>query len=797
MLSSRSNVKNNAFAIRCWLVTLSLVTFSSCVFAQNHVLNGKIVDEKGEAIPGITILNPDSKLGTITNGQGTFLLKDLDSNCTINLSGVGYIPQSFTVDFKGRLKKDLGTLTMKESSTTMKEVVVTGSRTEFVSQKAYSVAAIDIKPLQVQNLDVNQVLNKVTGVRIRETGGLGSRFNFSLNGLSGNQIKFFIDDIPMDVMGRAYSLNNFPVNLIEQVEVYKGVVPVQLGSDALGGAVNIVSNNGYNQYLNASYSFGSFNTHRTAIVGKYRFENGFTVSLKGFHNYSDNDYTMYGVEGYVNRNPIAVDAKRFHDAYESKMTQTEIGFTDKKWADRLLIGAAYANLSNEIQTGFSINPPFGDVTEHEDDYIINLDYRKDNFMVENLDFKYYALYSRYDRTVIDTSSFIYDWSGGREVNINPTWGEALRKKSFFEFSQTSTLNRAYLNYDVTPNQNLTFNYITTRIERQGENRFEVPEEQPFISPNSINKHIFGLAHEMNLLGQDLSVIGTLKYYFFNINARDVLTTLDNELVFETLNTSLSEPGYSLALRHYFNDRFFIKTSFEKGFRIPEAVELFGDGLAILSNPYLLPEASYNLNLGGQYSLELDSENTLRVEVNAFNRDIRDFIFERNTGKVNQFQNVLNVRSRGVETELRYQFKERLGMNANLTWQEFTNNEEISRLTGRSNPAYGLRMPNTPFLFGNFDVNYTFNPLLDKVGLSTYYSMNYVNEFLLNYDIISGPQNEIPTQIVHNMGVTFSDSKQTHSFSLEARNMFNELAFDNFKLQKPGRAFYLKWNYFLM
>ena len=47
--------------------------------------------------------------------------------------------------------------------------------------------------------------------------------------------------------------------MAERVEVYKGVLPVNLGADALGGAVNIVSRRDAN-YLDATYSFGSFNT---------------------------------------------------------------------------------------------------------------------------------------------------------------------------------------------------------------------------------------------------------------------------------------------------------------------------------------------------------------------------------------------------------------------------------------------------------------------------------------------------------------------------------------------------------
>ena len=65
-------------------------------------------------------------------------------------------------------------------------------------------------------------------------------------------------------MGSAMALNNIPVNLADRLEVYKGVVPVQLGADAMGGAVNVVTNQKANNYLDLSHSYGSFNTNRSA-----------------------------------------------------------------------------------------------------------------------------------------------------------------------------------------------------------------------------------------------------------------------------------------------------------------------------------------------------------------------------------------------------------------------------------------------------------------------------------------------------------------------------------------------------
>lgn len=57
--------------------------------------------------------------------------------------------------------------------------------------------------------------------------------------------------------------------MAERIEVYKGVVPISLGGDALGGAVNIVTKQNMRKYIDASYSIGSFNTHKASFSGRF------------------------------------------------------------------------------------------------------------------------------------------------------------------------------------------------------------------------------------------------------------------------------------------------------------------------------------------------------------------------------------------------------------------------------------------------------------------------------------------------------------------------------------------------
>ena len=173
-------------------------------------------------------------------------------------------------------------------------------------------------------------------VKIREEGGVGSDFDLSINGMSGNSVRYFLDGVPLDTKGSGVTLANLPVNLIDHIEIYKGVVPTWLSSDALGGAINIVTNRKRTNYLDASYGIGSYHTHRGDLNAQYVLKNGLTIRPTFGINYSKNDYMMRDVEVWSDEQDdyIEADRRRFHDDYLSLLGQLEAGVYDKWWAKK-------------------------------------------------------------------------------------------------------------------------------------------------------------------------------------------------------------------------------------------------------------------------------------------------------------------------------------------------------------------------------------------------------------------------------------------------------------------------------
>ena len=107
------------------------------------------------------------------------------------------------------------TLSLRQS------VVTAQSREQRIREGAYAVSALNIS-IQASTLNsLSSAIDRTSGIRIREEGGVGSDFDLSINGMSGNSIRYFLDGMPLDAKGTGMTLANLPVNIIERVEIYR------------------------------------------------------------------------------------------------------------------------------------------------------------------------------------------------------------------------------------------------------------------------------------------------------------------------------------------------------------------------------------------------------------------------------------------------------------------------------------------------------------------------------------------------------------------------------------------------
>ncbi|MEO0900726.1 MAG: carboxypeptidase-like regulatory domain-containing protein, partial [Bacteroidota bacterium] len=198
------------------------VAFSQVVKAQSATISGTVNDKNGEAIIGTLIVLDNSNLGAVADENGNFYINNVPpGKYLMEITALGFkkIIQTINVSIDEKITIDI---VLEEATEELNEVVIVQkSKAEKIREQGYAVAVINTVEQKNLPTDVNQLLKASPGVNIREAGGLGSGFTLSLNGLSGNQIRYFIDGVPMENFGSSLTLNNFPANLIERIEVYK------------------------------------------------------------------------------------------------------------------------------------------------------------------------------------------------------------------------------------------------------------------------------------------------------------------------------------------------------------------------------------------------------------------------------------------------------------------------------------------------------------------------------------------------------------------------------------------------
>ncbi len=782
------------------LLTLLFISLSLLTYAQRKGTIYGYVKDGNETIIGASIKLKNTQIAGMTNNSGYFELNSIiPGSYTIEVSYIGYLKinkqilikegQRISLDFS--LQKDLKQL---------EEVAVNGkTQSRKIKESGFAVNSIDTKQYANTNSDINQILSRSSGVKIREQGGLGSDFNFSINGLSGSHIKFFIDGIPMESYGSGMSLNNIPINLAERIDVYKGVVPAFLGSDALGGAVNIIMKKNKGKSLDASYSFGSFNTHRAALAGSFTGKNsGITTNVSAYYNFSDNDYYMYNnpkanaLLRVVENNEFVTKDKlrRFHDGFESYMAQIESGVANKKWADVLVVGLTYTNNFKERQTGATQERVIGKMSSKGHNLIPSIRYRKENLFVEGLSASVFANFSSNKTIVTDTSGAYYQWDGSiRSIrNGGELSGE---KKAINHFTGHNALAQVNLGYTVKENHLLNLTYNFNSAYREGYNEID-PYNNTYDRSNRLNKNIVGLSYQQSFFDNKLTNTLFGKYFGLvgQVNSKDNVASTESKNYY----------GYGLASRYKIIELLGVKASFEHAYRLPGLVELYGDRETVLANPNLKPEQSNNYNLGLFFNTRW-GKNQINAEVSGFYRDANDYIVSTPSGggdgNFSQFYNVEGIKIDGFEGEVRYDYNRLFNLLVNVSYQNAVDRQQFARGTVREKITYLSRVPNQPWLYGNADFSIGKDGL---VGKGTRLQFNWFTQYIQNYSVNWSKLGDkttndyIPTQFIHNAALTYSLQSGKYNITLEGRNLANEIAYDDFKLQKPGRSFYIKFRY---
>lgn len=234
---------------------------SVCPVKTNEVavvpVKGKVVDEKGEALPGVNILVKGSSKGTITDANGNFSIQ-MPSNVQLVFSYIGYLS----------MERNAGdaamTVVMKEDAQTLGEVVVTTQkRSQSSIDVPAAVSAVSGSSLKKLNLrQFDEVAQFISGVQIQlqspNNPGYVIRGVTSDDGASYSQprVSVFQDGVSIS-RSRASVVELFD---LERVEVVKGPQGTLFGRGAEIGGIHVIRNKPVNYTTGElALGYGSYN----------------------------------------------------------------------------------------------------------------------------------------------------------------------------------------------------------------------------------------------------------------------------------------------------------------------------------------------------------------------------------------------------------------------------------------------------------------------------------------------------------------------------------------------------------
>lgn len=773
---------------------LSLMLTSIGMYAQTGSgrIEGVVIDDAAEEpLPGATVFIEELKKGFIADKYGEFSFSNIPTaTYTLTVKYMGYHTQTRKVTVgKERGKKII--IRLRAEAQSLNEVVVMGkSETRKQLERPSMITMVEMKKFEGRVLSFQDILNQSVGIKVLQQGGLGSSSRTFVQGLDGKSIKIFVDGMPTGSSDE-FQISAIPVDMVKNVEIYKGIVPAWLGGDGLSGAINIITQD-YNgqDHLEASYAISSFNTHQAHVAGsKNLAKMGIGVYANGMFESSDNNYKFKSP--YVS-SPAVIESD--HNAF--RIFRFNIGISFRKlWFDNLSFSLGTARGRQELQGGVAvIQQKITDTHKKNETYHTSLNLAK-NSTDGKLKFNLHSLVEYNVEHVIDTCSYKHNWDGSVEKRTIPgEWGSFPNNSSDKYWTINELFKASYqLDHSHSFIWNISYKYNKKSPYDPLNDQYSAYSATGY--PSSLHSMVSGLTYGLNLWNGKLKneLSGKLFHHQASVLPGNEGLPTSTLITTKSKNTSL---GWSEAIAWKPIEQLTVKASLSKVVRIPTAMELFGDGIIIDQSPSLKPEKSTNVNIGLSYTSSNPYYPRMHADVNAFYMNVEEMIKLLTTGGVRMaFVNLDKAVIKGIEVDWGMDATSWLTLRGNFTYQDLRdNNKEAAG--GGTNWHYNYRIPNTPYCFGSGGIKLHRANLTGRNTLSSLsFDAEYTHAFSYSWEANNQNNLKIPERLSLNVGLHQSIHRHYH-LSFEVHNLMNKEHWAEFRYPLPGRSFHFKLKYVL-
>jgi len=757
---------------------LLLLLTTSSLWAQNTAeLSGKITDKATQKpLIGADIYLKELKKGANADAQGNYYLKGIpEGNYTIIGSYLGYQTFSKKIYLKGQERLDIS---LKEQAEEISGVTVSGkSIAHQKKEESMPVTVIDMSNMRGTVSNVQDILAKTVGVTLRTSGGVGSSSRISVRGLEGKRIGFFIDELPMSEQTDYLDINDIPVDMIDRIEIYKGVVPARFGGSSLGGAINIVIREYPDKYADLSYGYESFNTHKAQGVFKRNLKaRGLVFGIGGGYTTSDNNYTFdspYREGLRITRN---------HDKYRKYIIGGS--FKAKKWwFDEVEFEPVVVKTYKEIQ-GIEY-----DIREaHSESLMAGLANKltKDNFLTEGLNFDMFNGVVLTKMNFIDKATRRYEWDGSSYPTPSRYGGEVgYNFPSDSDDQKLSFINKTNLEYIINERHSFNFNSVFSIAKGTPKDELKTLSLGKQVNFDSrMHSWVSGATYDLRSLDDVFLNSLTVRYYQYTMHTQMAPLFVPGKY---DVDLQKNNWGVNNAMRYRFLPSLMGKLSAGYEVRIPSENELLGDGISVVPSADLLPERNASANLGLLFDLTGKHPTNAQIEMNFFYMYLQDMI-RYTAGLIGaQYQNFGEMRTLGVEFEAKADVLPSLYAYVNTTYQDLRDTRDYEPASTVPNPTKYKRMPNIPYLMANAGIEFHRENLFGGNGQNTrlFADVAFVEEYFYDFELTQLQKRRIPRSTTIDIGFEHSFLNKKLFISGKLRNITNEKTLSEFNRPLPG------------
>lgn len=622
---------------------------------------------------------------------------------------------------------------------------------------------INASQLQAAGESLAEVTAEKSGVQFRQSGGLGSHSAVTLRGSSAEQVNVYLDGVLLnEAAGGGVNLSDIELLDAQQVDIYRGSVPVQLGDTAIGGAINITTlRAGDKPQPRLLLGGGSFGSQRVSAAWRGPLTLNHTDQLVATfsHRQSDNNFGFL----FDNRTPLnpSDDSRQQRINNQTSTTSALLKGSHPLGGNRVESVLQWFDRSQGISN--PLNNTSSNAQLDTDNFQFRGIWRSTPSVTEN------TSKDKSEGPINDKSkgkASLWELSAAiKDEHFNDSNGQiGLATQNLT--SRTNIAGIKHYREQVTSKQSLAFTFKLRNEELKSRDLLrQLPETRA-------QRVRVDAAGQLARFYNDGASVFNAGLFASSIND-SFSVGIDDPLDRKYRQTSIApQLGFSHTFKSNINLRFNISSQQ----RAPSFFELFGSQGLFEGNAELESEKATNTEFGISWQGYFQRVESLQSSAVFFTGDRRRLITNVFDSRgIGHAENIARARINGIEFDAAMQLTNGWESIVNLTFQDAKNQSNISGQRGRQLPGEAAVAGSLSLTkqLGNWQLEYSHQWRLD-----TFYDTG----------------NRLPAADQRTHDIAISWQHRDWRWELAANNLTNQNYEDFNGFPKPGRSLFLTFVY---